>query len=81
MLSRLPPEVQQRLDELLEHLPAGVVVHGKDGRILSANRLACRLLDRSEKALIGTESDPDNWSSCATTDRPWTKPTIPSTWC
>ena len=62
MLSRLPPEVQQRLDELLEHLPAGVVVHGKDARILSANRLACRLLDRSEEVLIGTESDPANWS-------------------
>ena len=62
MLSRLPPDVQQRLDELLEHLPAGVVVHDKDGRILSANRLASRLLDRSVAALIGTESDPSHWS-------------------
>jgi len=62
MLSRLPPDVQHRLDELLEHLPAGVVVHGKDGRILSANRLASRLLDRSADALIGTESDRKQWS-------------------
>ncbi|MEH6434559.1 EAL domain-containing protein [Massilia sp. DD77] len=61
MLSRSPSDVQQRLDELLEHLPAGVVIHGRDGRILSANRMACRLLDRSEAVLIGTESATSEW--------------------
>lgn len=37
-------EIQRRLDDLLDHLPAGVVVHDADGRILSANCLACELL-------------------------------------
>ena len=62
MLSRSPPDLQQHLDALLEHLPAGVVVHDRDGRILSANRLACRLLDRSEAELIGVESATRQWS-------------------
>ncbi|MBQ5946715.1 GGDEF and EAL domain-containing protein [Massilia sp. ST3] len=62
MLSRSHPDVQQRLDELLEHLPAGVVVHGEDGRILSANRMAARLLDRSIALLVGTESATTAWT-------------------
>ncbi|WP_229410269.1 bifunctional diguanylate cyclase/phosphodiesterase [Massilia sp. YMA4] len=50
-----------RLDALHEHLPAGVVVHGADGRILSANRLAQELLGRSEAQLLGLEASSAAW--------------------
>jgi len=56
-----PADLPRRLDELLEHLPAGVVVHGPDGRILSANRMACRLLGQDADSLKGTESSPAAW--------------------
>ncbi|AXA90147.1 PAS domain S-box protein [Massilia sp. YMA4] len=54
-------EVLSRLDALHEHLPAGVVVHGADGRILSANRLAQELLGRSEAQLLGLEASSAAW--------------------
>jgi diguanylate cyclase (GGDEF)-like protein/PAS domain S-box-containing protein len=54
-------EFQRHLDDLLEHLPAGVVMHGADGRILSANRLACELLGRTPEQLKGTVSDARAW--------------------
>jgi diguanylate cyclase (GGDEF)-like protein/PAS domain S-box-containing protein len=43
--------IQPQLDDLLEHIPAGVVVHGVDGRILNANRLACELIGMSVEQL------------------------------
>ncbi|QJE01375.1 EAL domain-containing protein [Massilia forsythiae] len=58
----LPPDdLQQRFGDLLEHLPAGVVVHGTDGIIVSANRLAACLLERSVDALVGTAVDAAEW--------------------
>ena len=54
-------DLQRRLDDLLEHLPAGVVVHGADGRIVHANGLACELIGRSLQQLCGTESDDKAW--------------------
>jgi diguanylate cyclase (GGDEF)-like protein/PAS domain S-box-containing protein len=54
-------DLQRQLDELLEHMPAGVVVLGPDGRIRSANRLACALLERPQEQLEGTESDAASW--------------------
>jgi diguanylate cyclase (GGDEF)-like protein/PAS domain S-box-containing protein len=54
-------DFQRHLDDLLEHLPAGVVMHAADGRILSANRLACELLDRTPEQLKGTASDAAAW--------------------
>ncbi|WP_078031478.1 bifunctional diguanylate cyclase/phosphodiesterase [Massilia sp. KIM] len=62
MTPRSTPDPQRRLDELLQHLPAGVVVHDADGRILSANALACRLLGRDEGELVGMRSDTAAWS-------------------
>jgi diguanylate cyclase (GGDEF)-like protein/PAS domain S-box-containing protein len=53
--------LQHQFDELLDHLPAGVVVHDADGRILRANRHARRLLDQSEGELIGTASRAADW--------------------
>jgi diguanylate cyclase (GGDEF)-like protein/PAS domain S-box-containing protein len=55
-------QVQRRLDDLLDHLPAGVVVHGADGRIVSVNRRAWELLGRPEDDLIGTEASAAAWS-------------------
>ncbi|WP_156885796.1 sensor domain-containing protein [Massilia niastensis] len=57
----IPLELQRRFDELLDHLPAGVVVHARDGSIVSANRLACELLGRSEQALVGDQADLSGW--------------------
>lgn len=54
-------DLQRRLDDLLEHLPAGVVVHGVDGRILHANRLACELTGRSLEQLHGTKANGKAW--------------------
>jgi diguanylate cyclase (GGDEF)-like protein/PAS domain S-box-containing protein len=54
-------DFQRHLDDLLEHLPAGVVMHGADGRILSANRLACELLDSTPEQLKGTASNAAAW--------------------
>lgn len=56
------PNLQRQFDELLEHVPAGVVVHGPDGRILTLNRRARALLDQSETQLVGTESIETPWT-------------------
>jgi PAS domain S-box-containing protein len=53
MLLTSPEDVQRRLDALHDHLPAGVVVHDAEGRIVFANRLAQELLGRSEAQLLG----------------------------
>jgi len=52
-----PAEVMSRLHDLHDHLPAGVVVHAADGRILFANRLARELLDRTQEQLSETGSE------------------------
>ncbi len=43
----------QRLQRLLDHLPAGVVVHGSDSRILAVNARAAELLGASPESLLG----------------------------
>ncbi|QBE61825.1 GGDEF and EAL domain-containing protein [Pseudoduganella lutea] len=63
-------EIQRRLDDLLDHLPAGVVVHGTDGRILNANRLACELIGQSVEQLRGTSSDESAWHLLAADGTP-----------
>ncbi len=50
-----------RIDELFDNLPAGVIIHATDGRILSANHLACRLLGHSHTELVGAESNGTVW--------------------
>lgn len=59
-------DIQRRLDHLLDHLPAGVVVHGPDGRILSVNQLARQLLGRAEPDLVGSAADASTWSFVCT---------------
>ncbi|MGZ5198758.1 MAG: sensor domain-containing protein [Telluria sp.] len=43
----------QRLQRLLDHLPAGVVVHGSDSRVLAVNARAAELLGATPAALLG----------------------------
>ncbi|MBI2732867.1 MAG: PAS domain S-box protein [Aquabacterium sp.] len=44
-------EAEQRF--LIEHLMAGVVVHGPDGKVLRSNPQACKLLGLSEAQMLG----------------------------
>jgi diguanylate cyclase (GGDEF)-like protein/PAS domain S-box-containing protein len=46
----------ERLQRLLDHLPAGVVVHGSDSRILAVNARAAELLGSSPEALLGKDA-------------------------
>ncbi|WP_338761435.1 EAL domain-containing protein [Massilia sp. METH4] len=61
MTSSTAAEVQRRLDDLLEHMPAGVVVHDADGRILNVNTLACDLIGRTVEQLRGTAASDGAW--------------------
>ena len=70
MVSSTAEDIQRRLDELLDHLPAGVVVHGADGRILHANPLACELLGQGREQLAGVESSSVAWRFVRTDGSP-----------
>jgi diguanylate cyclase (GGDEF)-like protein/PAS domain S-box-containing protein len=62
MLPVSPAEALRHSDALYDHLPAGVVVHAADGRIVSANRLAQELLGRSEAQLVGDNPSESAWT-------------------
>jgi diguanylate cyclase (GGDEF)-like protein/PAS domain S-box-containing protein len=51
----------RQLQALLDHLPAGVVVHAADSRVLSANAMAARLLGRSADQLAGRAAEDRAW--------------------
>lgn len=53
--------ILHRLDELHYHLPAGIVIHAMDGRIVSANRPAQELLGLSEAQLLGVDPSKSDW--------------------
>ena len=53
--------IQRRFDELLDHLPAGVVIHDAEGRVLSVNRHALLLLGRTEADVVGRAPDAAAW--------------------
>ena len=61
MTTQFATTAPRRVDDLLHHLPAGVVVHDANGRILSANRLACELLGQSAERLHGIEASAAAW--------------------
>ena len=54
-------DLRQRMNELLRHMPAGLVVHDAHGRILAANPLACRWLGADESQLRARETDLAAW--------------------
>jgi diguanylate cyclase (GGDEF)-like protein/PAS domain S-box-containing protein len=51
----------RRYHELLEHIPAGVVVHDPESRILALNGLAADLLDVDRAALVGKSMVDGDW--------------------
>jgi diguanylate cyclase (GGDEF)-like protein/PAS domain S-box-containing protein len=57
----VPDDAQRRFDELLAHLPAGVVMHDAGGRVVAANRQALALLGRSEHQILGAQADDAAW--------------------
>lgn len=59
--SRLVPDLLPRVDELFENLPAGVVIHDSEGRVVRANGLACQLLGHRADDLIGAEASGSFW--------------------
>ncbi|WP_082439679.1 MULTISPECIES: bifunctional diguanylate cyclase/phosphodiesterase [unclassified Massilia] len=62
MLPASPAEVLRYPHVLYDHLPAGVVVHDADGRIVSANRQAHELLGLGEAPLRGMSPTTDAWT-------------------
>jgi diguanylate cyclase (GGDEF)-like protein/PAS domain S-box-containing protein len=56
-----PDDAQRRFDELLAHLPAGVVMHDAQGRVVSANPEALALLGRSEHELRHAQASESFW--------------------
>jgi diguanylate cyclase (GGDEF)-like protein/PAS domain S-box-containing protein len=57
----IPDDAQRRFDELLAHLPAGVVMHDAGGRVVAANRQALALLGRGEDLVLGSPDDDAFW--------------------
>ena len=57
----VPDDAQRRFDELLAHLPAGVVMHDAGGRVVSANPQALALLGRTAEDLRGAPGVEASW--------------------
>jgi diguanylate cyclase (GGDEF)-like protein/PAS domain S-box-containing protein len=57
LLPSSPADILRNPDALLDHLPAGVVVHAADGRMVSANRLAIELLGLNEAQVRAYEAN------------------------
>jgi diguanylate cyclase (GGDEF)-like protein/PAS domain S-box-containing protein len=56
-----PDDAQRRFDELLAHLPAGVVIHDAGGNVETANRQALALLGRAEDEIVGAQTSGGGW--------------------
>ncbi|WP_167759809.1 sensor domain-containing protein [Massilia horti] len=54
-------ETSRRFHDLFEHLPAGVVVHGPDTKILAANHVAAQWLGTNVEQMIGRGADDPAW--------------------
>lgn len=52
---------EQRHLDLIEHIPAGVVVHGSHSEILHANDRACKLLELTLQQMRGVEAIDPQW--------------------
>ncbi|MGZ3181760.1 MAG: putative bifunctional diguanylate cyclase/phosphodiesterase [Telluria sp.] len=51
----------EQWEELLDHLPAGVVVHDAHGHVRALNACACRLLNRSHEELTQAPPTAEYW--------------------
>jgi len=54
-------DARRRFDELLAHLPAGVVMHDAGGRVVAANCQALALLGRSELQMLDPQAGDGFW--------------------
>ena len=52
---------EEKFRGLFNHLPAGIVVHGADTRILYANPASCRMLGLTEDQLMGRVATNPGW--------------------
>ena len=57
----VPDDAQRRFDDLLAHLPAGVVMNDAAGRVVAANRQALALLGRTECEAQEAPGGDDAW--------------------
>jgi diguanylate cyclase (GGDEF)-like protein/PAS domain S-box-containing protein len=57
----VPDDAQRRFDDLLAHLPAGVVMHDARGRVVAANPQALALLGRGEDQVLDTQAGDGVW--------------------
>jgi diguanylate cyclase (GGDEF)-like protein/PAS domain S-box-containing protein len=60
----------RRFHDLLDHLPAGVVVHDKDSRIVAVNQQAAKLLEKPAEELIGHSAYDTEWHLLRDDDGP-----------
>ena len=67
---RQPPFSQAQALELLEHAPAGVLVHGADGAVLSCNPVARAMLGLSTEQLTGKLPADPLWNWCRSDGTP-----------
>ena len=56
---------EQRLRSLLDHLAAGVIVHGPDLRVVDANPAACRILGLTRDELVHSGAPAPHWEVIA----------------
>mgnify|MGYP000079257605 CR=1 FL=1 len=54
----------EQFQRFIEHLPAGVVIHDRDGAVLNANALAASLLGMSMEALCAASAHDGTWNFC-----------------
>ena len=54
----------EQFQRFIEHLPAGVVIHDRDGAVVNANALAASLLGMSMEALCSASAHDDVWNFC-----------------
>jgi diguanylate cyclase (GGDEF)-like protein/PAS domain S-box-containing protein len=57
----VPEDAQRRFEDLLAHLPAGVVMHDARGHVVSANRLALQLLGRGDADAKAVPANDTGW--------------------
>ena len=55
-------ESEQRLRDLIQLIPAALIVYNADGKIIDCNSEACRLLDMTPEQLRGDSASDPTWS-------------------
>lgn len=62
-LENLAAEAAERYEKLFETMLQGVVYHGRDGAIVSANAKAAEILGQDREALVGLQPREDGWQA------------------